>query len=302
MTDHSAPGVEAAAPRLQKMLADLGLGSRREIETWIVAGRVEVNGVVAVLGQRVAPGDRVAVDGRSIRRKPIEGADTPRVLLYKKRVGEVVTRSDPEGRRTVFRKLPELEQGRWIAVGRLDINTSGLLLLTNHGELARRLMHPSFELPRRYAVRVLGELDAATLQQLRRGVKLEDGPAHFDTIESSAAVDDDEEASSAANRWYQVVVREGRNRLVRRLLESQGVQVSRLMRVGYGPVQLGGGIRSGSFRELDRSELATLFESVQLPPPGPTRTPARSAARPAARAPTRSGTHAAPRRPTRTRR
>jgi pseudouridine synthase len=272
MAEHPPPELAPAAPRLQKMLADLGLGSRRQIETWIAAGRVEVNGVVAILGQRVGPRDRVVIDGRAVGRKPVEGASEPRVLLYKKRVGEVVTRADPDGRRTVFRKLPELVQGRWIAVGRLDINTSGLLLLTNHGELARRLMHPSFELPRRYAVRVLGDLDAAVLQQLRRGVSLDDGPARFDLIERTSAVDDEEGSASSANNWYHVVVREGRNRLVRRLLESQGVRVSRLMRVGYGPIQLGGGIRSGSFRELDRAEVTSLFEAVDLARAEPKRT------------------------------
>jgi 23S rRNA pseudouridine2605 synthase len=195
------------------------------------------------------------------------------VLLYKKRVGEVVTRDDPDGRRTVFRKLPELESGRWIAVGRLDVNTSGLLLLTNHGELARRLMHPSYEIRREYAVRVLGEIDAAMIGRLRRGVELDDGVARFEDIVVAdglplGAGDDDEAGKGAekvaANRWFHVALREGRNREVRRLFESQHLQVSRLIRIAYGPIRLGGGIRSGNCRELERDEIKTLLAAVDL--------------------------------------
>jgi 23S rRNA pseudouridine2605 synthase len=175
----------------------------------------------------------------------------------------------------VFRKLPELATGRWIAVGRLDINTSGLLLLTNHGELARRLTHPSFEIRREYAVRVLGEVDADTLKRLRKGVELEDGLARFEDIVVAdglplGAGDDDEAADGgervSANRWLHVALREGRNREVRRLFDSQGLQVSRLIRVAYGPIRLGGGVRSGSYRELDRDELKSLLAAVKLDP------------------------------------
>ena len=187
-----------------------------------------------------------------------------RVLAYKKRTGEIVTRDDPEGRRTVFRKLPELESGRWIAIGRLDINTSGLLLFTNSGELARRLMHPSFEIEREYAVRVLGDVDDAVLERLTRGVRLEDGQGRFEKVWRVDGPPPDEEEPGAANRWFHVIVRQGRNRLVRRLWESQRCQVSRLMRVRYGPVELGRGIRSAGYRELGPGEIRELVRSVGL--------------------------------------
>src|SRR5690349_1100203 len=232
----------AGAPqRIQKILAQAGVASRRAIEALIREGRITVNGERAAIGQKVAPGDRVLVDGKGIALP--RGEETVRVLAYKKRTGEIVTRDDPEGRRTVFRKLPELEGGRWIAIGRLDINTSGLLLFTNSGELARRLMHPSFEIEREYAVRVLGEVDDAMLQRLERGVKLDDGPGRFEKVWRSDGPGDDHEngdspifpsgkpGQSPANRWFQVIVKQGRNRLVRRLWESQRCQVSRLMRV-----------------------------------------------------------------------
>lgn len=264
-----------ATVRLHKALADAGLASRRAAEQWIRDGRVVVNGAPARIGQSVGPRDRVVVDGRLVRL--FATTEPPRVLLYKKRVGELVTRSDPDGRRTVFRKLPKLAGGRWIAVGRLDVNTSGLLLLTNHGELARRLMHPSFEIERRYAVRVLGTVDAAVLERLRRPTRLDDGPARFAVVALLDDYADDEPVradaepgrlaapgATPANRWLQVVVREGRNRLVRRLFEAHGLTVSRLIRVGYGPVSLGGGIRSGSFRELAEKEVAALMQAVGL--------------------------------------
>ena len=181
------------------------------------------------------------------------------MLLYKKRVGEVVTRDDPEGRRTVFRKLPKLSGGRWIAVGRLDLNTSGLLLFTNHGELARRLTHPSFEIPRVYAVRVLGTVDAAVMQKLTSGVELEDGVGRFVRIEPG-----DNEDGEGANQWYRVVVREGRNRFVRRMIESQDLQVSRLIRTAYGPLELGRGIKSGSAREAEPEEMLALLDAVGM--------------------------------------
>ncbi|MFP5306723.1 MAG: pseudouridine synthase [Gammaproteobacteria bacterium] len=248
------------ADRIQKVLASAGVASRREIERLIGEGRVLVNGRPAEIGQKIDHDDRVRVDGKPIglSRKP----EPMRVLIYKKRVGEVVTRDDPEGRRTVFRKLPALEQGRWIAVGRLDINTSGLLLLTNDGELARRLMHPSFEIAREYAVRVHGRVDDAILRRLTSGVPLEDGTARFDAMHAIEGEDAD-----AANQWFHVVLREGRNREVRRLFESQKLEVSRLIRVGYGPIALGRGIKSGSYREASPDEVAALCEAVGLQPP-----------------------------------
>jgi 23S rRNA pseudouridine2605 synthase len=243
--------------RIQKLLASAGVASRRAIEEWIAEGRITVNGRPAELGQRVGAEDHVRVDGRRIAlsRKP----DAVRVLLYRKRVGEVVTRDDPEGRRTIFRKLPALENGRWIAVGRLDLNTSGLLLLTNSGELARRLMHPSFEIPREYAVRVLGTLDETARLALLNGVRLDDGLAKFDAIAPGQNED-----GSGANQWWQVRISEGRHREVRRLFESQNLQVSRLIRVAYGPIELGRGIKTGSYREATPAELKALLAAVQL--------------------------------------
>lgn len=245
--------------RIQKALATAGVASRREIEEMILAGRIEVNGKPAVVGQPLEPGDQVRVDGRPVR---LSQAPEPiRVLLYKKRVGELVTREDPDGRRTIFRKLPKLDSGRWIAVGRLDINTSGLLLLTNNGELARRLTHPSFEIPRQYAVRVLGEMTDEVLRRLRTGVELEDGKAHFESIVPGVNED-----GSGANQWWEVTLREGRNREVRRLFESQKLQVSRLIRVKYGPIELGRGIRSSDSREATPQELQALLDAVGMQP------------------------------------
>lgn len=245
--------------RIQKALATAGVASRREIEEMILAGRIEVNGQPAAVGQPLEPGDQVRVDGRLVR---LSQAPEPiRVLLYKKRVGELVTREDPDGRRTIFRKLPKLDSGRWIAVGRLDINTSGLLLLTNNGELARRLTHPSFEIPRQYAVRVLGEMTDEVLKRLRTGVELEDGKAHFESIVPGVNED-----GSGANQWWEVTLREGRNREVRRLFESQKLQVSRLIRVKYGPIELGRGIRSSDSREATPQELQALLDAVGMQP------------------------------------
>lgn len=243
--------------RIQKFLATLGVASRREIERMIDEGRIIVNGQPAVAGQHIDERDNVRIDGRPIAMQ--RKAEPARVLIYKKRTGELVTRDDPEGRRTVFRKLPKLGSGRWIAIGRLDINTSGLLLFTNHGELARRLTHPSFEVPRTYAVRVLGTVDDAVISRWKTGVELEDGKARFERVE--VGVNEDGEG---ANQWYHVTVREGRNRLVRRLIESQKLQVSRLIRISYGPIELGRGIKSSTAREATPAELLALLDAVQL--------------------------------------
>ncbi|MGB0218106.1 MAG: 23S rRNA pseudouridine(2605) synthase RluB [Sinimarinibacterium flocculans] len=254
------------AERIQKLLATAGVASRREIERLIAEGRILVNGRPAEIGQRVDHDDKIRVDGRPIglQRK----ADPTRVLIYKKQVGEVVTREDPEGRRTVFRKLPVLEASRWIAVGRLDINTSGLLLLTNNGELARRLMHPSFEVPREYAVRVHGQVDAEMIQRLTRGVELDDGMARFESMLADAYED-----GEGSNQWFRVRLREGRNREVRRLFESQGLEVSRLIRVSYGPIELGRGIKSATSREATAAEIEALMEAVGLEPERPSDRP-----------------------------
>lgn len=251
-------GTQSAAPggeRIQKLLARAGLGSRREIERWIAEGRISINGVAALPGQPLKAGDHLQINGRVVKWEKYAEQPT-RVLAYHKPLGEMVTRSDPEGRPLVFSQLPKLPVGRWIAVGRLDINTSGLLLVTNNGELANRLMHPSRQVEREYAVRILGEVDTGMLTRLRSGVELDDGPAHFEEIRFHAG--------EGANRWFYVTVRQGRNRLVRRLWESQGVKVSRLMRVRYGDVMLPERIRAQSFHELEAAELQALLVSVGL--------------------------------------
>lgn len=241
--------------RLQKVLARAGLGSRRHMEDLIRAGRVEVDGRAAQLGQKVTGTEHIRIDGKAVaigREAPVE----PSVILYHKPVGEVCTRHDPEGRRTVFAGLPKLRSGRWISVGRLDINTGGLLLFTTDGELAHRLMHPSQEIEREYAVRLLGEVSAEVLERLIKGVELEDGFARFTAIEESGG--------SGANRWYHVIIKEGRNREVRRLWESQGLTVSRLSRVRFGPIILERGLRAGKSRPLTTGEQQQLYKAAGL--------------------------------------
>jgi 23S rRNA pseudouridine2605 synthase len=237
--------------RIQKVLARGGVGSRREIERWISEGRLKINGNPVGLGDRLKEGDRLFLNDRIVNWEKFVEQPT-RVLLYHKPVGEVVTRRDPEGRPVVFTQLPKLAVSRWIAVGRLDINTSGLLLVTNNGELANRLMHPSTQVEREYAVRILGDVSEATLARLKEGVELEDGKAKFDDIKFFGG--------EGANKWYNVIVAEGRNRLVRRLWESQEVVVSRLMRVRYGPVVLPERLKARTFYELNDKELELLFE------------------------------------------
>lgn len=237
--------------RIQKVLARGGVGSRREIERWIDEGRLKLNGNPVGLGDRLKAGDHLQINDRVIHWEKFAEQPT-RVLLYHKPTGEVVTRRDPEGRPVVFTQLPKLETSRWISVGRLDINTSGLLLVTNNGELANRLMHPSTQVEREYAVRILGNVSDATLEKLKQGVELEDGKAKFDDIKFFGG--------EGANKWYNVTVSEGRNRLVRRLWESQEVVVSRLMRVRYGPVVLPERLKARTFYELTDKELDLLFE------------------------------------------
>ncbi len=241
--------------KLQKVLARMGLGSRREVEGWISTGRVKVNGDAAQLGCRVDSLDQIVVDGRPLKRD-LNTEIVRRVLIYNKPEGEVCTRDDPEGRPTVFEQLPRLRHGRWVNVGRLDINTTGLLLFTTDGELANRLMHPSSQMDREYAVRVMGEVDDEMLGRLRDGVMLEDGPARFSDIVRSGG--------EGINRWYHVCLLEGRNREVRRLWESQGVRVNRLKRVRFGPVFLGPEVPVGRYREMNQKELDLLSEVVGL--------------------------------------
>ena len=249
--------VPAAGEKLQKVLARMGLGSRRQVEEWISAGRVTVNGEPARLGCRVDSLDQIAVDGRPLKRD-LNTEVVRRVLIYNKPEGEVCTRDDPEGRPTVFDQLPRLKQGRWVNVGRLDINTTWLLLFTTDGELANRLMHPSWQMDREYAVRVMGEVDEEMIERLKEGVMLEDGPARFTDIVSSGG--------EGINRWFHVCLLEGRNREVRRLWESQGVRVNRLKRVRFGPVFLGAEVPVGRWREMNQQELDVLSAEVGLPP------------------------------------
>ena len=244
-----------AGERIQKVLARGGVGSRREIERWIDEGRLKINGDIVKLGDRLKVGDYLQLNDRVMHWEKFAIQPT-RVLLYHKPTGEVVTRRDPQGRPVVFSQLPVLETARWISVGRLDINTSGLLLVTNNGELANKLMHPSTQVEREYAVRILGNVSDETLEKLKKGVELEDGVAKFDAIRFFGG--------EGANKWYHVIVSEGRNRLVRRLWEAQEVIVSRLMRVRYGPVVLPERLKTGAIYELTDKELDLLFDFAGL--------------------------------------
>lgn len=256
--------------KLQKVLARAGLGSRRRIERWIEEGRLTVDGAPAHLGQRITPDQLVALDGRVI---PLERlAPKSRVLIYHKPEGEVCTRTDPEDRPTVFEHLPPLRAGRWISIGRLDVNSSGLLLFTSDGELAHRLMHPSRGIEREYAVRVFGEVGDAMLARLTEGVTLEDGPARFASVRFAGG--------SHANRWYHVTLAEGRYREVRRLWEAVGATVSRLIRVRFGPISLPRRLRPGKWEELDKGQSAALYDLAGLELPRRTR-PTRKARSPA---------------------
>jgi 23S rRNA pseudouridine2605 synthase len=241
--------------KLHKVLADLGTGSRREMERWIEAGRIEVNGQPATLGSRVAPDDRIHVDGKLLGRR----TSNARILLLNKAEGVICTRQDPERRPTCFDGLPKLPGGRWISVGRLDINTSGLLMLVSDGTLANRLMHPSTGIDREYAARVDRQLDAKQLAALQKGVMLDGEVANFSDIRYYDGQD--------RNHWYHLTLMEGRNREVRRLFASQGVQVSRLKRVRYGPVILPSTLRRGRWMEVERSDVSSLYRTLRLKVP-----------------------------------
>lgn len=240
--------------RLHKLLAQSGIGSRREMEEMIAAGRVNINGETARIGQSAQPGDRVKVNGRLVNLKFT--SRLPRVIIYHKPEGEIVSRDDPERRPSVFSSLPRLSGARWVAVGRLDFNTSGLLLFTTSGELANCLMHPRYELLREYAVRVLGELSAEAQQRLLDGIELDDGSARFSTLL--------EAGGDGANHWYRVALSEGRNREVRRMFEAVGVTVSRLMRVRYGPFSLPPQLKRGKVMELEEREIRKLMDDFGL--------------------------------------
>lgn len=240
--------------KLQKILANAGLGSRRQIENWLREGRISVDGVTAKLGDRATQRARIRVDGREVKLVKSK-TQKRRVLLYHKPEREICSRHDPDGRPTIFDHLPLLRNSRWITVGRLDFNTSGVLLLTNDGELANQLMHPSSQIEREYAVRIQGEVTPVMLKKLKVGVTLEDGFAHFDQIIDAGG------GEEKSNHWYHVQVKEGRNRLVRRLFESQGVKVSRLIRIRFGTVTLPRLLRRGKWMELPPEEVDKLLES-----------------------------------------
>ncbi|MEW6131766.1 MAG: pseudouridine synthase [Pseudomonadota bacterium] len=259
------------AVRLHKALADAGIGSRREMEAWIAEGRVTVNGETAHVGQRVTSNDVIKVSGRRVYLRAPE-TKRVRVLIYHKQEGEIVSRDDPKGRATVFEQLPRIRGAKWVSVGRLDFNTEGLMIFTTSGELANRLMHPRFEVEREYAVRVLGELTPQMQEQLLGGVELEDGEARVESLS--------EAGGEGANRWWRVVIREGRYREVRRLFDAVGVKVSRLIRTRYGPVALPPQLKRGQKHELDETEVKRLLRWADMPiPDSRPRSPGRAAPR-----------------------
>jgi 23S rRNA pseudouridine2605 synthase len=268
------PGAPSARPtaatsKLQKRLAEAGLGSRRAMEELIQSGQVSVNGRVAQLGLRVGPADRITVGGEPLtQRGGLRPARAPRVVLYHKPEGEIVSRRDPEGRPSVFDRVPIVQRGRWLAVGRLDFNTCGLLVFTDSGELANQLTHPRFQQPRDYAVRIVGELTPEQLRSLRSGITLEDGPARFEMLEA--------QGGEGTNRWYRVRVREGRNRLVRRMFGAVGITVSRLMRTRFGPFELPPRLKRGQWLRLEADEVE---RAVQQLAPKAARSPSRPAGR-----------------------
>ncbi len=247
-------GSEAVTPKLHKVLAESGIGSRREMEELIVAGRVSVNGEPAHIGQRVAATDQVRVNGKLLQRR--QNARAPRVVLYHKPAGEIVSHDDPAGRATVFKRLPKLKNGKWLSVGRLDLNTEGLLIFTTSGELANRMMHPRYEIEREYAVRIMGEMTPELRQKLLDGVELDDGKAAFGVLDFIGG--------EGSNRWYRVTLQEGRNREVRRLVESVGLTVSRLIRVRFGDIVLPRNLRRGRFEELDATLVSALLVQLGL--------------------------------------
>lgn len=257
MADDTRESGPDGTQKLQKVLAQAGLGSRRDMEELIKSGRVTVNGQVAELGMRVSPQDTIRANGRLLK---LRSADRlPRVMLYHKPEGEIVSRNDPEGRTSVFDRIPILASSWWVSVGRLDFNTSGLLIFTTSGDLANRLTHPRFEVEREYAVRLLGELTPEQITQLKTGIELEDGLAKFDAIM--------EQGGEGSNHWYRVIIREGRNREVRRLFEAVGMMVSRLMRVRFGAINLPTRLKRGQWVELGSQDVVSILKWAGIPVP-----------------------------------
>ncbi|OXS96659.1 23S rRNA pseudouridylate synthase B [Pandoraea apista] len=246
------------APKLHKVLAEAGMGSRREMEELILAGRVSVNAEPAHIGQRILPTDQVRINGKLVKRRIT--SKPPRVLLYHKPSGEIVSHADPEGRASVFDRLPPMKTAKWLAVGRLDFNTEGLLILTTSGDLANRFMHPRYEIEREYAVRTVGQLSEASRQQLLHGIKLDDGEANFLRLKDGGG--------EGSNHWYHVALAEGRNREVRRMFDAAGLMVSRLIRTRYGPLTLPRGLKRGRYEELDDAQVRSLFAAVGMKMPG----------------------------------
>jgi 23S rRNA pseudouridine2605 synthase len=259
------------APKLHKVLAEAGMGSRRDMEELIIAGRVSVNGEPAHIGQRILPTDAVRINGKLMQRR-VANNKPPRVLVYHKPAGEIVSADDPEGRPSVFDRLPTMKTGKWLAVGRLDFNTEGLLLFTNSGDLANRLMHPRYNIDREYAVRTLGELEEGMRQKLLAGVELEDGLANFTKVADGGG--------EGVNRWYRVVIGEGRNREVRRMFEAVGLTVSRLIRTRYGAMTLPTGLKRGRWEELEENDVRNFMTAFGIEKKGGAecRRPARARA------------------------
>lgn len=261
---------EDDAPKLHKVLAEAGLGSRRDMEELIIAGRVSVNGEPAHIGQRILPTDAVRINGKLIQRK-VNNNKPPRVLVYHKPAGEIVSHDDPEGRPSVFDRLPTMKTGKWLAVGRLDFNTEGLLLFTTSGDLANRLMHPRYNIDREYAVRTLGELEEGMRQKLLAGVELDDGLASFSKIQDGGG--------EGINRWYRVVIGEGRNREVRRMFEAVGLTVSRLIRTRYGAMTLPTGLKRGRWEELQENDVRALLAAFGVEKKGGAAEPGKGKAK-----------------------